>query len=80
VGSSVLLSTPLRKRHERDPGQQDTGRGGLEQPELESGSADLIAIGIALKEGRIAPDEALEELEAIDLVRIIRPTIPGVSP
>jgi hypothetical protein len=42
--------------------------------------ADLIAIGIALKEGRIAPDEALEELEAIDLVRIIRPTIPGVSP
>ena len=42
--------------------------------------ADLISIGIALKQGMLSPDEALEELEAIDLVRIIRPTIPGVSP
>lgn len=42
--------------------------------------ADLISIGIALKQGMLSPEEALEELEAIDLVRIIRPTIPGVSP
>jgi hypothetical protein len=41
--------------------------------------ADLIAIGIALKQGTLSPDEALEELEAIDLIRLIRPTLPMVS-
>jgi hypothetical protein len=41
--------------------------------------ADLISIGIALKQGMLSPEEALEELEAIDPVRLIQPTLPVVS-
>jgi hypothetical protein len=41
--------------------------------------ADLIALGIAVKQGMLSPEEALDELEASDLVRLILPTLPGVS-
>jgi hypothetical protein len=41
--------------------------------------ADLIALGIAVNQGVLSPEEALDELEASDLVRLILPTLPGVS-
>ena len=37
---------------------------------------DLIAIGLALKGGLISPEQALDHLEDIDLLRLIQPTLP----
>jgi len=42
--------------------------------------ADIDAVGLAVKAGSISPEQALDLLEDIDLLRFIQPTLATVSP